>query len=280
MTAQVGKFAANTLLKKQMKNYQGKKVDSGEVSTINPSTSSKTFLTDTTHTQDPYFAMIEDPKRPGKYKKVKKTIPAYILDHDAHILASVRKSAYRLDMCLFNFLGIRFGWEAVIGIVPMAGDAIGVMFALVVFKKCCEVEGGLSSSIKMRMIINILADFLVGLVPFLGDLADAAFKCNTRNLRLLEVTLDKKYKPGRRDERDLAGVDKEQRRKNRASGLLRRDDPPPATDFEDFSDEELGIRQDTAAAPRQPEPARAPTSSKRDRRVPDLEMQQTGSVRR
>ncbi len=204
--------------------------------------------------QDPYFAEVEDPRKPGKMKKVKKTIPAYIPQHDAEILASVRKRAYRLDMCLFNFLGIRFGWEAVIGIIPMAGDAIGVMMALMVFKKCCSVDGGLDNTIRMRMLLNIIADFLVGLVPFLGDLADAAFKCNTRNLRLLEVTLDKKYKPStRRDERDLAGVDKERRRKNRASGIYAPNDPPPATEFEYYSDDEPRGTND--ARLQQPPPA-------------------------
>lgn len=53
--------------------------------------------------------MVEDPRRPGKFRKVKKQIPAYIPEHDADVLAEVRKSAYRLDMCLFNFMGIRFG---------------------------------------------------------------------------------------------------------------------------------------------------------------------------
>ena len=61
------------------------------------------------------------------------------------------------------------------------------------------------------MLVNIAADFLVGLIPFIGDLADAAFKCNTRNLRLLENVLDKKYKPSsaRRDDRDERGEDRE-----------------------------------------------------------------------
>lgn len=32
MAAQIGKYAANKMLKKQMKDYQGKKVEGGEVS--------------------------------------------------------------------------------------------------------------------------------------------------------------------------------------------------------------------------------------------------------
>jgi len=233
MAAAVGKMAANALLRKEMKKYKDKKPASGD---------------------DPYFAEIEDPRRPGKMKKVKKTIPDYIPQHDAEILASVRKRSYRLDMCLFNFLGIRFGWEAVIGIIPAFGDAVGLLLALGVFRKCCQIEGGLDQIIKLRMLLNILADFLVGLVPFVGDLVDAAFKCNTRNLRLLENVLDKKYKPNRRDDRDLAGVDREKRRKNRASGIYAPNDPPPATVFEDWSDDELrgDSRQDTRV--QQPRP--------------------------
>ncbi|KAI7040937.1 hypothetical protein KC317_g17529, partial [Hortaea werneckii] len=172
MAAAVGKFAAQKMLRKQMGKYEGKKVEQGD---------------------DPYFAMIEDPKRPGKFKKVKKQIPDYLSEHDAMILARVRKSAYRLDMCLFNLFGIRFGWEAVIGIIPAAGDAIGLALAYLVFMQCCKIDGGLPSSVKSKMIINIILDFLVGLVPFLGDIADAAFKCNTKNVRLLERHLDQKY---------------------------------------------------------------------------------------
>ncbi|WPH01871.1 Hypothetical protein R9X50_00472500 [Acrodontium crateriforme] len=240
MAAAVGKYAANKMLKKHMKDYQSKKVDGGE---------------------DPFFAMIEDPKRPGKMKKVKKQIPAYIPEHDAMVLASVRKSAYRLDMCLFNLFGIRFGWEAVIGIVPAAGDAIGVLLALMVFRKCCSVEGGLDNTIKLRMMINIIIDFAVGLVPFIGDIADAAFKCNTKNLRLLEVALDKKYRPqsARPDERNMVGLDKSKRAQNRKSGIYHHQDPPPATVFEDFSDEEQDRRQfmreqDNSARVSQPRP--------------------------
>lgn len=36
---------------------------------------------------------------------------------------------------------------------------------------------------------NIVIDFVIGLVPFVGDLADAAYKCNTRNAVLLEKYL-------------------------------------------------------------------------------------------
>lgn len=66
--------------------------------------------------KDPYYAEITDKR--GKKRKVKKQIPDFIPEHDAKILAKVKKTAYRLDMSLFNFAGIRFGWSSIIGIVP------------------------------------------------------------------------------------------------------------------------------------------------------------------
>lgn len=205
--------------------------------------------------------MIPDPRRPGKLKKVKKQIPSYIPEHDANILASVRKSAYRLDMSLFNLFGIRFGWEAVIGLIPAAGDAVGVAFALLLFRKACSVDGGLDSSIRIRMLINIILDFVVGLVPFVGDLADAAFKCNTKNVRLLEEALDKKYKPDhlRADARDVARGDADAKTK-RKSGIYHPRDPPPATVFDDSSDEDEYVPAAASAGVRQPAPVRTADS--------------------
>ena len=37
----------------------------------------------------------------------------------------------------------------------------------------------------MRMTGNVLIEALIGAVPFAGDLFDAAFKANTRNMALL-----------------------------------------------------------------------------------------------
>jgi hypothetical protein len=47
-------------------------------------------------------------------------------------------------------------------------------------------EVGLSTAVQMHMLLNIAFDFLIGLVPVLGDLADMAYKANTRNAVLLE----------------------------------------------------------------------------------------------
>ena len=61
--------------------------------------------------------MIEDPRKPGKFKKVKKQIPDYIPDKQAKALAKMRKTAYSYDM-KFSIFGMRAGWSSVIGIIP------------------------------------------------------------------------------------------------------------------------------------------------------------------
>lgn len=66
--------------------------------------------------------------------------------------------------------------------------------AFMVYRTCCQVEGGLPTNVRIQMLINIILDFLVGLVPFLGDLADAVFRANTRNAALLEEHLRQKGK--------------------------------------------------------------------------------------
>jgi len=54
------------------------------------------------------------------------------------------------------------------------GDVIDAFMAVMVLRTCQQVEGGLPKDIQMKMYINIMLDFGIGLVPFLGDIADGA----------------------------------------------------------------------------------------------------------
>jgi hypothetical protein len=79
-------------------------------------------------------------------------------------------------------LGWRFGVEALIGLVPGAGDiisgAIGVLLLLRAF------QFKLPGVVILRMIFNSLIDITIGAIPFLGDLFDFVWKANTRNMKL------------------------------------------------------------------------------------------------
>lgn len=78
---------------------------------------------------------------------------------------------------------IRFGADAIIGLVPWLGDAVsvGISGMLVV----AMARRGASGMVLVRMLLNVVTDYLLGAVPLLGDLFDFSFKANRRNLRLL-----------------------------------------------------------------------------------------------
>jgi hypothetical protein len=64
--------------------------------------------------------------------------------------------------------------------------------AIMVLRTCEQIEGGLPLNIKMEMYVNICLDFVIGLLPFLGDIADALFRANIRNAVVLERYLHEK----------------------------------------------------------------------------------------
>ncbi|OAX83884.1 hypothetical protein ACJ72_01761 [Emergomyces africanus] len=141
--------------------------------------------------EDPYFETVPATDLFGrqKTKKKRKAAPPGISANDERILTKVKRRAYRLDLSLCNFCGIRFGWGSVIGLVPAIGDALDMFMALMVVTTCNKIDGGLPSGLRLRMLFNVAIDFVIGLIPFIGDLADAVYKCNTRNAVLLERLL-------------------------------------------------------------------------------------------
>jgi Domain of unknown function (DUF4112) len=73
------------------------------------------------------------------------------------------------------------------------------LLAYMLVKTCRSVKPGLPQHVKNAMYWNLVVDFVIGIVPFLGDIADAVYKCNTKNFVLLEKELDERAKQRRRD---------------------------------------------------------------------------------
>lgn len=76
------------------------------------------------------------------------------------------------------------GWSSVIGILPVIGDVLDGMLALLVIRTASAAS--LPNGVLLHMLFNVAIDFVLGLVPFLGDIADMAYKANTRNALVLE----------------------------------------------------------------------------------------------
>ena len=83
----------------------------------------------------------------------------------------------------------RFGFDALIGLVPGLGDAASAVFSSYLILQASRL--GAPRSVVSRMIANVAIDTVVGWVPLLGDLFDVAWKSNVKNMALLEQHLSR-----------------------------------------------------------------------------------------
>ena len=65
---------------------------------------------------------------------------------------------------------------------------------------------GAGRSVLARMAFNIAVEGLAGLVPFAGDVFDAAWKANQRNVRLLDAWVARPARAERSSRLFLAGL--------------------------------------------------------------------------
>ena len=100
----------------------------------------------------------------------------------------VRRLARLLDAAVrIPGTNIRVGLDALLGLIPGLGDAIGA--ALSGYIVLAAARLGIPKSVLARMLVNLGIDTVVGAVPVLGDLFDVAFRANTRNVALIESAL-------------------------------------------------------------------------------------------
>lgn len=100
-------------------------------------------------------------------------------------LEALRRWAVLLDS-IFRVPGtrIRFGVDALLGLVPGLGDLASPIYTAAILLEGFRMR--VPAIVQARMVLNAAIDMGVGLVPLLGDLVDIAWKANLRNLALLE----------------------------------------------------------------------------------------------
>ncbi len=95
----------------------------------------------------------------------------------------------RLSFLLDNAIKIpgtsyRVGLDPIIGLIPGGGDTAGLILSAFIVLEAAQM--GASKSTLSNMAFNILLETMAGTLPGLGDLFDATWKSNSRNLQLLE----------------------------------------------------------------------------------------------
>lgn len=98
-------------------------------------------------------------------------------------LARARRIAHLLDS-QFKIGPFRFGLDPILGLFPGAGDTLAVLLALYVVWIAYDMR--VPGSILGRMLGNVAIDYIIGIIPVVGDLADFGMKPSQRNLALLE----------------------------------------------------------------------------------------------
>ena len=105
----------------------------------------------------------------------------------------VRRSLQQLAWLLDSSLpvpGTRLtvGLDALIGLFPVIGDLVGVALSSYILSQAARL--GAPRSVLSRMAFNIAIEGVIGIIPLAGDVFDAAFKANQRNVQLLDAWLD------------------------------------------------------------------------------------------
>lgn len=102
-----------------------------------------------------------------------------------HIRA-VRALAWLLDN-EFKIFGFRFGLDPILGLIPGVGDLITTSLSIYVIWVARKLK--VPEKDIVRMWKNVIFDFVIGFVPFFGDIADFAFRANQKNLEIIKPYL-------------------------------------------------------------------------------------------
>jgi hypothetical protein len=98
----------------------------------------------------------------------------------------------------------RIGLDPIFGLLPGVGDAAGAILATAILLEA--VRRDITRFALVRMAANVALDAMLGAVPIVGDLFDAAWKANLRNLALLERHIAEPAQAKRADRWFVLGV--------------------------------------------------------------------------
>ena len=102
-------------------------------------------------------------------------------------LATTMDSAYTIPM-----IGTRLGWDAILGLVPVVGDALAIAPSLYIMKEAHRM--GVPAWTLGRMGLNTGIDLAIGAIPLVGDIFDIGWRSKSRNVDLLERHLQRRYR--------------------------------------------------------------------------------------
>jgi len=101
--------------------------------------------------------------------------------HDVRILAEWLDSKFRLP------LGIRIGFDGILGFIPGIGDLVTNVASIYIIARAAML--GCPPTVLVRMAFNVFIDNLIDTIPILGSFIDVFWRSNTKNVALLNQYL-------------------------------------------------------------------------------------------
>jgi hypothetical protein len=106
-------------------------------------------------------------------------------------LARLRKLAVAMDSAfVLPIGGIRLGWDAILGFVPVVGDVLTLAPSAFIIRESRRM--GAPTHLLWRMGLNTGVDVVLGAIPLVGDIFDIGWQSKTRNVNLLHAHLARK----------------------------------------------------------------------------------------
>lgn len=89
---------------------------------------------------------------------------------------------------------IRFGLDSIIGLLPGIGDTVTLASTFYLIGKAQSYD--VPKHVPFVMLWNALIDWLVGLVPLVGDIFDVGWKANKKNVALIHKYAERQSSQG------------------------------------------------------------------------------------
>lgn len=107
----------------------------------------------------------------------------------AATLERLRSASHLLDSAI-RIPGTErtIGLDPIVGLLPVAGDVPTTAVSVYIVMEAVYL--GAPRGTVLRMVFNLVVDATVGSIPIAGDLFDAFWKANERNVELLEARLE------------------------------------------------------------------------------------------
>jgi hypothetical protein len=102
-------------------------------------------------------------------------------------LARLEKIAVWLDSIYSTPIGLRVGWDGILGLVPVVGEFVTTLVSAYLIGRAAML--GASTSVLIRMGLNVVIDDVIAIVPFVGWIGDFYWKSNLMNTKLLRAHL-------------------------------------------------------------------------------------------